>query len=183
LDARPRRELLIERSWFYHQCVVAGVARVNSAVMRFLSRIVVLALMALSLSVFSLAVLADSVRKFDEWHDLPFTDEKARLDNVAIQWHNEPSSIVYLVVYAGRVACVAEANARGTRAKNYLVRQRRVKPASVVVVDGGYKESVVTEIWFLPRKLRGGWYSSEVTLERRDVTLDRTCRIKCRACQ
>ena len=32
------------------------------------------------------ALNGHEVSKFDEWGDLPFSDEKARLDNIAIQW-------------------------------------------------------------------------------------------------
>src|SRR5260370_5979907 len=151
--------------------------------MHFLSRTVALGLVTLSLCVISAATRGDSVRKFDEWGDIPFGDEKARLDNVAIQWHNEPSSVVYLVVSAGRTACIGEAKARGFRAKNYLVRKRRVKTVNVVVIDGGYKEWVLTEIWFLPRTIGAPWTSSELNLKPHEVTLERNCRIKCRVCR
>src|SRR5438045_3729304 len=65
--------------------------------------------------------IADPV-KFDQWGDLPFNDEKARLDNAAIQLRDEPGFILYLVLHAAKQSCVGEARARGVRAKNYLVR-------------------------------------------------------------
>jgi len=126
---------------------------------------------------------ADDFRKFDEWGDLPFSNEKARLDNIAIQWHNEPSTIVYLIIFAGRTACVGEAKARGARAKNYLVGKRRVQARHVVVIDGGYKESVLTEVWFLPPNVSAPTVFPEFNLKPSEVTFEKNCRIKCRACR
>ncbi|HSE32112.1 MAG TPA: hypothetical protein VLA93_11120 [Pyrinomonadaceae bacterium] len=61
-------------------------------------------------------------RQFDEWGDMVFSEEKARLDNVAIHWKEQPQSIIYLIVYAGKKSCVGEATARGLRAKKYLIK-------------------------------------------------------------
>jgi len=92
--------------------------------------------------------IADPV-KFDEWHDLLFSDEKARLDNISIAWRDQSRNIIYLVIYAGKSACVGEAKARGVRAKNYLVK-RNVPPSNVVYKDGGWKDEVTTEVWIWP---------------------------------
>jgi hypothetical protein len=56
--------------------------------------------------------IADPV-KFDEWADIPFSDEKARLDNAALTVQKQmPRNVIYLVIYAGQRACVGEAKAR-----------------------------------------------------------------------
>src|SRR5215813_4741387 len=52
--------------------------------------------------------IADPV-KFDEYGDIMFRDEKARLDNAAIQLSHEKGYILYLVIYAGKTSCVSEA--------------------------------------------------------------------------
>src|SRR5687767_10925665 len=44
--------------------------------------------------------------KFDEHGDIRFSDEKARLDNFAIQLLNQKDSVGYIVVYAGQRATV-----------------------------------------------------------------------------
>jgi hypothetical protein len=122
-------------------------------------------------------------RKFDEWGDIPFTDEKARLDNAAIQLRHDRGYIIYLVISAGKTACVGEARARGIRARNYLVRKRNVKPGQIVWIDGGYQETVTTEVWIWPPTMRPPTVFPEFTLKPNQVTLQRGCRIKCRACR
>ena len=58
---------------------------------------------------------------FDEYTNIPFKEEKARLDNLAIQLQLDPNYIGYFLVYAGQRSCIGEAQARAVRAKNYLV--------------------------------------------------------------
>lgn len=88
--------------------------------------------------------------KFDEYGDLLFSDEKARLDNFAIQLLNDPAVRGHIVVYAGRKALVAEAQVRGNRAKNYLLSVRNVSPERISVVDAGHREDLTVELWILP---------------------------------
>ncbi|HYR74346.1 MAG TPA: hypothetical protein VEM96_00765 [Pyrinomonadaceae bacterium] len=126
---------------------------------------------------------ADIARKFDEWHDIPFSDEKARLDNAALQLRQDRGYIIYLVIYAGKIACVGEARARGIRAKNYLVRRRHVNPHQVIWIDGGYQDTFTTEVWVWPPKLSRPSVFQEFNLKPSQVTLERKCRIKCRACR
>src|SRR5947207_5129205 len=57
-------------------------------------------------------------RKFDEYGKLVWSDEKARLDNAAITLQREsPEIAMFLVAYAGRHACIGEAQKRNLRAK------------------------------------------------------------------
>ena len=88
--------------------------------------------------------------KFDEYGDIRFSDEKARLDNFAIQLENTPDHRGYLVVYAGRKAVVAEAQLRGNRAKDYLVNVRKIEPSRIIVIDGGHMENLTVQLWALP---------------------------------
>jgi hypothetical protein len=92
--------------------------------------------------------IADPVR-FDEWHDLVFSDENARLDNISLAWKDQSRNIIYLVVYAGRRTCFGEAKARAIRAKNYLMK-RKVPARNVVWIDGGFRNEVTTEVWIWP---------------------------------
>jgi hypothetical protein len=77
--------------------------------------------------------------RFDEYGDISFRDEKARLDNFAIQMLNQPETKGYVIVYAGRRATVAEALLRANRAKDYLVNVRGIDPQRVQAIDGGYR--------------------------------------------
>jgi hypothetical protein len=77
---------------------------------------------------------------FDDYGEISFEDEEARLDNFAIQLQNQPASKGYIFVYAGRRSYKGEAVEHLRRAKEYLVRVRQIDPGRIVTVDGGYKE-------------------------------------------
>jgi hypothetical protein len=124
------------------------------------------------------ALNGHEVSKFDEWGDLPFSDEKARLDNIAIQWQQQPTTTIYLIIFAGRVACRGEAKARGQRAKNYLVRKRHVNPKRIVWIDGGHKEKVTTNVWLVPAGIPAPSVFRDYNLKRSEVILEKGCRIK-----
>jgi hypothetical protein len=92
-------------------------------------------------------------RKFDE---IPFpgSDVMARLDNVAIAFQRESSDIVlYLIAYAGPHACVGDADRLNLRAKTYLVAKRGVDSRRVILIDGGYLEQSMIDVWILPSHL------------------------------
>ena len=63
-------------------------------------------------------------RKFDEYGNIGFNDEKARLDNYAIQLQNEPGAQGYIIAYGGLRE--VKDQARADRAKNYLVNTRGI---------------------------------------------------------
>lgn len=90
-------------------------------------------------------------RKFDEFPNLAFDDQKARLDNLAIQMQNEPNAQGYVIVYAGRASRAGTAERLGARARDYLVQQRGIDPGRIVVVDGGYREEDYFELWIVPQ--------------------------------
>lgn len=90
-------------------------------------------------------------RRFDEFPSVTFDDDKARLDNLAIELQNSPSSVGYIIAYGGRTSRVGHANMMGERARNYLVNTRRISPNRIVVVDGGLRESSTYEIWIVPQ--------------------------------
>jgi len=93
-------------------------------------------------------------RKFDEYSDLPFEDEKARLDNFAIHLRqSEPKSVGYIIVYAGRRARVGEAKTRAERAKRYLVNVVGIASKRIVTIDGGHREQLETELYAVPPDL------------------------------
>jgi hypothetical protein len=95
-------------------------------------------------------VICDPPRQFDEYGPLPWSDEKARLDNAAINLQHEPNAVMYLIAYGAPTGCVGEALARNRRAKLYLVRTRGVRSNRVITVDGGYREKSSVQIWLWP---------------------------------
>src|SRR5262249_47227414 len=65
-------------------------------------------------------------RLFDEYGLIGWGDERARLDNFAIQLTNEPDSLGYIFVYDGKNVCGGEARARAIRARKYVVEYRHL---------------------------------------------------------
>jgi hypothetical protein len=85
--------------------------------------------------------------KFDEYGNIKFNDEKARLDNYAIQLQNSPGSQGYILAYG---SCAGEAQARADRAKDYLVNTRGIDAGRLVTVDAGCRAELTVELWVVP---------------------------------
>lgn len=64
--------------------------------------------------------------KFDEYGDLKFEDEKAWLDNFAIQLSSDPLSVGYIIMTAGQETYGNEATERLDRIRSYLVNVRKL---------------------------------------------------------
>ena len=86
--------------------------------------------------------------KFDEYGNIRFNDEKARLDNYAIQLQNAPGSTAMIIVYG---SCAGEAQQRGDRAKDYLVNTRGIEAGRITVVDGGCRSDLTVQLWIVPQ--------------------------------
>jgi len=89
--------------------------------------------------------------RFDEYGDIPFSDEKARLDNFAIQLQAQDDARGYIMVYAGQKALFAEASKRADRAKSYLANVRKVPVDRIVAIDAGYRESFAVQLFIAPK--------------------------------
>lgn len=99
---------------------------------------------------------------FDHFGDICCEDEKARLDNFAVQLRNEPEATAWIVYYGGRqlqtcgskrkrLPLRGEAQARVARMKPYLVNSwPHLDGKRIVVVNGGYRESFEIELWIVP---------------------------------
>jgi hypothetical protein len=85
--------------------------------------------------------------KFDEYGNIKFNDEKARLDNYAIQLQNDPTSTGTIIVYG---SCEGEAQQRGDRAKDYLVNTRGIEAGRITVIDGGCRTDLTVQLWVVP---------------------------------
>jgi hypothetical protein len=86
--------------------------------------------------------------KFDEYGNIRFNDEKARLDNYAIQLQNQPGSTATIIVYG---SCAGEAQQRGDRAKDYLVNTRGIEAGRITVIDGGCRSDLTVQLWIVPQ--------------------------------
>ncbi|HVG28554.1 MAG TPA: hypothetical protein VM864_02435 [Pyrinomonadaceae bacterium] len=79
---------------------------------------------------------------FDSYGRISWEDEKARLDNFAVELRHDPNLVGYIVVYSGRRSCFGEAKRRALRAKEYLVRTRDIPESRIRWMDGGYQEEL-----------------------------------------
>jgi hypothetical protein len=90
--------------------------------------------------------IRDPHDKIDEYGNIKFEDEMARLDNFAIELLNWPDGVGYIVAYGGRRSRRGEALKRAERAKVYVTNVRGIPSAQVVTMDGGYKEDLTVEL-------------------------------------
>jgi hypothetical protein len=89
-------------------------------------------------------------RTFDEIGDVPFDDEKARLDIFAVQLQNEPDARGYVVVYPGSKSRPGAAQRRADRAKDYLTNSRGLEPSRIVTLVGPPREGLTIQLWVVP---------------------------------
>jgi hypothetical protein len=89
-------------------------------------------------------------KPFDQFPSVAFDDDKARLDNLAIELQNSPDSTAYIMIYAGRTSRAGQADKLGNRTMDYLTTQRGVDAQRIVIINGGYRESDFIEIWICP---------------------------------
>jgi len=89
-------------------------------------------------------------RKFDEYYDIARNDEKARLDNYAIQLQAEPGSHGYIFVYPSSRARANEAQARARRISDYLVNSRGIDASRFTVTMAAAREDWLFELWIVP---------------------------------
>jgi hypothetical protein len=89
----------------------------------------------------------DVPRKFDEYGNIRFNDEKARLDNYAIQLQNAPTDRATIIGYG---TCEGEGLNRANRAKDYLVNTRGIDAGRIDTVDGGCRSELHVELWLVP---------------------------------
>ena len=122
-----------------------------------MSRLVILAiLLAFSPTLFVKASrLVTPIRKFDEFGDIKCEDEVARLDNFAIQLLHEPQAKGVIIFFGGKtfrgkLPKRGEAEARAARLKPYLVRRRGIPAGQIIVINGGYAEEWLAELWIVP---------------------------------
>jgi hypothetical protein len=94
----------------------------------------------------SIRVLVHFHSKIDDYGNIPFSDEKARLDNFAVALWEAPEMKGYIIAYGGRRARAGVAKERAERAKNYLVTKRQIDAGRVVTIDGGFREELTVEL-------------------------------------
>ena len=111
-------------------------------------------------------VTNDEPRRSDEYADICCEDEKARLDYFANELQENPEATGYVIFYGGRrysscwydyprhrsrIPYKGEAEERAAIVKPYLVNVRRVAPERITVVNGGHRQSLMIELWIVPK--------------------------------
>jgi hypothetical protein len=89
-------------------------------------------------------------REFDECNNCTFDDQKARLDNLAVELQNDPSTRAHIIAYGGRMSPLGQVEKLMTRARDYLVTQRGIDASRLVIVNGGFREDDSVELWIVP---------------------------------
>jgi hypothetical protein len=95
--------------------------------------------------------VVEKPRKFDEYYDISRNDEKARLDNFAIELQNAPGSQGYIIVYPSQKAKANEAQERATHISDYLVNSRGIDAGRFTVTMGKAREGWLFELWIVPQ--------------------------------
>ncbi len=89
-------------------------------------------------------------REFDECVSCSYDDQKARLDNLAVELQNDPTTSAYIIAYGGRMSPVGQVEVLMSRARDYLIGQRGIDASRVVVINGGFREEDSVELWMVP---------------------------------
>lgn len=84
---------------------------------------------------------------FDQYGDLKFEDETARLDNFAIQLMNEPSAVGYILMSAGKVTFPNETAEHLARAKSYMSDVREIDRSRIVTLDCGFSNDLTIHLY------------------------------------
>jgi hypothetical protein len=134
------------------------------------------ALFILGLFMIASASAKTQFDQFDSYGAISWEDEKAHLDNFAIALQHDPKSIGYIIVYAGRRACVGEAKDRARRAKKYVVETRGIQASRIKWIDGGYREELTTILQPAPR--RAPELAASPTLKPSQVEIIKDCKPK-----
>lgn len=90
-------------------------------------------------------------RKFDEFPSVAYDDDKARLDNLAIELQNNPDAQAHIITYSGRTSRAGQAERLADRARAYLTQQRGIDPNRLTIVNGGYRDADTYEMWIVPQ--------------------------------
>jgi len=90
-------------------------------------------------------------KKFDEFPAIAYNDEKARLDNYAIELQNDPTATAYVIVYPGQRGRPGEVQKHTTRIVDYLVNSRGINGQRIITLVGPSREELLVELWLCPQ--------------------------------
>jgi hypothetical protein len=94
------------------------------------------------------APVIKTCEKVDEYGNIKFNDEKARLDAFASRLQTDAGSTGYIIGYG---TCEGEGLARANRAKDYLVNTRGIDAGRITTVDGGCRAELLVQLYVCPQ--------------------------------
>ena len=114
---------------------------------------------------------------FDLYGTISWEDEKARLDNFAIQLQHWENLIGYILVVEAVGGCPGEAQARAIRAKRYLVEYRGIPTNRLVWRVERYREQLSTTLLLAPPEITLD-YGFLSTISGKAGPLNKSCKLK-----
>ena len=90
-------------------------------------------------------------REFDTCCSCSYDDQKARLDNLAVELQNDPTTTTYIFAYGGRTSPLGQADRLLARARDYLITQRGIDASRIILSNGGFREEDCVEVWVVPQ--------------------------------
>lgn len=90
-------------------------------------------------------------RPFDEYGNICWWNEAARLDNFAIALQNDPTATGIIIFYDGNPSCHQEAIAPAIRARKYIVEYRNIEWNHVMWRYGGHRSDMTFMLVVIPR--------------------------------
>ena len=89
-------------------------------------------------------------KPFDEYNDIAYNDEKARLDPFAVYLQGEPRARGYIIAHQGRRARAGAARRRAERARDYLVNERGIGSDRIIIVEGAPRDVTTFQLRGVP---------------------------------
>lgn len=90
-------------------------------------------------------------REFDTCCSCSYDDQKARLDNLAVELQNDPTTTAYIFAYGGKTGPAGQGDKLLVRARDYLINQRGIDASRFVMSNGGFRETDCVEVWLVPQ--------------------------------
>ena len=115
---------------------------------------------------------------FDQYGYIDWEDEKARLDNFAIQLTQEWKGVGAILVFDKPGGCPGEAKARAIRAKRYIVEHRRVPWNRVFWRKDGHHHDRGTTLLIVPEGAYVHYPFYEPVGPQVDGPMTRACKLK-----
>jgi hypothetical protein len=94
-------------------------------------------------------VWTDNIYNIFEMYEKGMSESeiRERLDGLAIYLKTNPSFRAHIIAYGGRRSCRGEAQTRAHLAKEYLTEKKGIDAERIKIVNGGYREEWVVELW------------------------------------